>query len=88
MRSKNASGLITLLHCLATTNEGYDLKLLPKSYMKEIAKDYHGYVTHLKTYGELVHKDLLAKSKELEMIRLHLLNLNLITEEKENNEYA
>lgn len=88
MRSKNASGLITLLHCLRSTNEDYDMNLLPPAYMKQIARDYHGYVNHLAKFGDMVHKDLTSKSRELEMIRKQLVKMNLINETQENNEYA
>jgi hypothetical protein len=88
MRNKNASGLITLLHCLRATNEDYDMNQLSPVHMKQIARDYHGYVNHLAKYENVMHENLTSKSKELEMIRKHLVKLNLIDEMQENNEYA
>lgn len=88
MRSRNASGIITLIHCIASSNSDYDLNLLPISYLKQIVGEYHAYVRHLSRYEEDFPVELTSKADSLERIRRHLLKLNLITEEQENYEHA
>lgn len=88
MRSRNASGVITLIHCLSSTNEDYDLKILPRSYMEKIVPEYHAYVNHLSKYRDYMPPELTTKGAALEKIRRHLVQLNLITDTQENNEHA
>ena len=88
MRSTNASGLITLMHCLSATNADYDLKILPNSYMKRIVPEYHAYVNHLSKYKDFMPEVLTTKEDSLEKIRRRLVQLNLITDTQENNEHA
>ena len=88
MRSRNASGIITLIHCLSTTNADYDLDLLPKSYLVKIVDEYHAYVNHLSKYRDCMPEELTSKGVALEKIRCQLLKLNLITENQENYEHA
>lgn len=88
MRSRNASGVITLIHCLSSTNSDYDLKFLPTSYLRRIVPEYHAYVNHLSKYKEYMPEVLTSKGEALEKIRRRLVELNLITENQENNEHA
>jgi len=88
MRSRNASGVITLIHCLSSTNSDYDLKFLPTSYLRKIVPEYLAYVNHLSKYKDYMPEVLTSKGEALEKIRRRLLELNLITEEQENNEHA
>ena len=86
MRSRNASGIVTLIHCISSTNSDYDLDLLPQSYFKKIVGEYHSYVNHLAKYKEYMPEELVSKGDALERVRRHLIKLNLINQE--NNEYA
>jgi len=88
MRSRNASGVITLIHCISSTNSDYDLDLLPRSYFTKIVDEYHAYVNHLSKYRDFTPEVLTSKGDALEKVRRHLLKLNLITENQENYEHA
>jgi hypothetical protein len=88
MKKKNASCLITLIHCLSETNANYDLKFLPNSYMKRILPEYIDYVRHMKQYRDSMPEVLTSKGEALEMIRRRLVVLKLLDEQQENNEHA
>jgi hypothetical protein len=88
MRSRNASGIVTLIHCISSTNSDYDLDLLPQSYFKKIVGEYHSYVNHLAKYKDYMPEELTTKGDALERVRRHLVKLNLITNEQENYELA
>ena len=87
-RVRNASGVITLIHCLSTTNHDYDMDLLPLSYMKQIVDEYYAYTNHLSKYRDYMPLELTSKGEALEKIRRQLLKLNLISENQETNEHA
>ena len=88
MRSRNASGIITLIHCISSTNSDYDLDLLPRSYLTKIVSEYHAYVNHLSKYKDYMPDELTSKGDALEKIRRQMVKLNLIPDAQENYELA
>lgn len=83
MRSKNASGLINLMHCLST-NEGYDVNDVPLKHLKLLVSEYHGFVHHLSKYKDYMPIEITSKGEALEKIRRRMVELDLIQENNEN----
>ena len=87
MRSKNASGIITLAHCLSTNSE-YPDDFLAVKHLKPIVEEYHSLIYHMEKYKDFLSPEIESLRPALARIRMHMVKNNLIIEGQENNEYA
>ena len=90
MRTKNASGVLVLAHCLSTNSE-YPLELISKRQLVPLVNEYHALVNHMARYDDYLSFEVKSLKPALEKIRLLMEKYDILykaPEAQENNEYA
>ena len=90
MRSKNASGIVVLAHCLST-NSDYPLDLISKRQLVPLVSEYHALVNHMARYDDYLSFEVKSLKPALEKIRSLMEKYDILytaSEAQENNEYA
>lgn len=90
MRSKYASGVVVLAHCLSTNGE-YPLGLISKRQLLPLVDEYQALMRHMDLNEYRLPSEMKALRPSFEKIGMLMEKhgiLHSITDDQENNEHA